>query len=50
MTPRQFYKVQKKVYGSPDSIINRLRGMFCFEEWETAGVPAVCLGRLENGI
>jgi hypothetical protein len=47
LTPKQFRKAQKKVYGNPDSLINRLRAMFCFEDWETAAVPLVCLGRLE---
>lgn len=48
LTPRQFRKAQKKVYGNPDSIANRLRQMFCFEDWETADVPLVCPGRLEK--
>jgi len=48
LTPRQFRKAQKKVYGNPDSIINRLRAMLQFEDWETAGVPLICCGRLEK--
>ena len=48
MSPKQFRKVQKKVYGNPDSLFNRLRRIFCFEEWETAGMPLVCLGRLKK--
>jgi hypothetical protein len=47
-SPRKFRKTHKKVYGNPDSIINRLRQMFCFEECETDGVPVVCWGRLEK--
>ena len=50
LTPKQLRKVQKKVCGSPDSLLNRLRGMFCFEPWETDGVPVVCWGRLGKEI
>ena len=50
LSPTQFRKVRKKVYGSPDSVLNRLRGMFCFADWEITGVPLVCCGRLEKEI
>jgi hypothetical protein len=46
LTPKHFLRAQKKVYGNPDSILKRLRGMFCFGEWEKAGVPLVCRGRM----
>ena len=48
LSPRQFRRIQKTVYGNPDSIMNRLRGIFCFEDWETARVPLISWGRLEK--
>ncbi len=50
LTPTQFRKAQKKVCGGPDFMLDRLRGMFCFESCETDRVPLVCLGRLEKEI
>lgn len=44
LTPQRFRQAKKKVYGNPDSMMNRLRRIFCFEDWETAGVPLVCWG------
>ena len=48
LTPRQFRQVQKKVFPNPDSLMSRLRRVFCFEEWEVSGVPLVCCGRIEK--
>jgi len=48
LSPKQFRKVQKKVHGCPDSMLNRLRQMFRFEDWETDGVPVVCWGRMDK--
>lgn len=48
LRPKQFRKVKKKVYGSPDSMLNRLRGMFCFDQREIASLPVVCWGRMDK--
>jgi hypothetical protein len=40
----QFRRTQKKVLPNPDSIMTRLRRIFCFEELEVSDVPLVCLG------
>ena len=44
LSPKEFRKVKKKIYPNPDSLWNRFKRVFSFEEWETAGVPIVCLG------
>jgi hypothetical protein len=43
LSPKEFRRVKKKIYPKPDSIRNRFKRLFVFEEWETAGVPLVCL-------
>ena len=43
LSPNEFRRVKKKIYPNPDSIMNRLKRLFVFEQWETAGVPLVCL-------
>ena len=44
MSPKQFKKAQKKVYGSPDSLLNRLKRMFTFDGSKMVGIPAISLG------
>jgi len=44
LSSRQFRQAQKKVLPNPDSVMSRLRRIFCFEEWEVSGVPLVCWG------
>ena len=43
LSPKEFRGVRKKVYSNPDSIISRFKRLFVFEQWETAGLPLVCL-------
>ena len=43
ISPKEFRRVKKRIYPNPDSIINRLKRLLVFEEWETAGLPLVCL-------
>ena len=42
LSPEQFRRVRKKIYPDPDSLWNRFKRLFVFEEWETAGVPLLC--------
>ena len=42
LSPKQFRRVKKKIYPNSDSLWNRLKRAFSFEEWETAGVPLLC--------
>ena len=43
LSPRKFRRVSKKVVPNPDSLWNRLKRLFVFEEWETDGLPLVNL-------
>jgi hypothetical protein len=43
LSPKEFRRVKKRIYPNPDSLFNRFKRMFVFEEWETAGVPILCL-------
>ena len=43
LSPKEFRGVKKRIYPNPDSLFNRLKRLFVFEQWETAGVPLVCL-------
>ena len=43
LSPNEFRRVKKKIYPNPDSIMNRLKRLFVFEQWETAGLQLVCL-------
>lgn len=53
LRPEAFHRVKTKLFPNPDSLRNRFRRMFCFEEWQVSGVPPVCLGpeglRLQEG-
>ncbi len=43
LSPREFDRVKGKVYPNPDLLWNRFKRLFVFEEWETAGVPLICI-------
>ena len=43
LSPKKFRRVSKKVVPDPDSLINRFKRLFVFEEWETDGLPLVNL-------
>lgn len=44
LSPKEFKKVSKKVYGNPDGILGRIKGLFRFEQGEFQEIPLVCLG------
>jgi hypothetical protein len=44
LSPREFNRVKRKLLPNPDSLINRFKRLFSFEEWEVINVPLVCLG------
>jgi hypothetical protein len=44
MSPKEFSRVKKKIYGNPDGIIERFKRLFIFEQSEYKGVPFVQLG------
>ena len=39
---KQFRRVRRKIYPDPDSIINRFKRLFVFEQSEAEGLPLVC--------
>ena len=43
LSPREFRRVKRKLLPNPDSLINRFKRLFSFEEWEVDGVPVVSL-------
>lgn len=44
LTPEQFKKAEKWLYGNPDSLKNRLKRLFCFDQKEYDGLPLVYIG------
>ena len=48
LTPDQFKKAEKRLFPDPDSLKNRLKRMFCFNQHECDGVPLICVGSLET--
>ena len=42
LSPKKFRRIKKKIDPNPDSLWNRFKRLFVFEEWETAGVPLLC--------
>ena len=48
LTPEQFKKVEKRLYDAPDSLKNRLKCLFDFEQAECEGLPFVYLGKLST--
>ena len=45
MSPEKFKKVKNKVYFMEDSLIERIKKLFRFEQSECEGIPLVKLGR-----
>ncbi len=44
MSPKEFNKVKKKVYGNPDGLFRRFSGLFLFEQSEYRDFPLVQVG------
>ena len=44
LTPEQFRRAEKRLYGNPDSLKSRLKRLFCFGQQECDGLPLVCMG------
>ena len=45
LTPEQFKKAEKRLYTDPDSVKNRLKRIFFFDQHECDGLPLVCVGQ-----
>ena len=43
LSPRQFDRAKKRVIKSPDSVVNRLKRIFSFEQCEVEHLPLVCM-------
>lgn len=41
LNPHQFSRIQRKLYGNPNSLWNRLKRIFIFEQGETKHLPIV---------
>ncbi len=46
LSPREFWIVRNKVVGSPNSLKNRVKRVFCFEQEDFEGFPLVKVGKL----
>lgn len=46
LNPKQFRKARKNALPNPDSLINRFKRIFCFDQTEAAHLPLVCLGQM----
>lgn len=44
LSPTEFKKAQKRLFGSPDSVFSRFKRLFWFEQAEYEGVRVVSLG------
>ena len=44
MGPKDFRKTQKEVYGSPDSLLSRLKRLFTFDGSSLVGIPIFSVG------
>lgn len=44
LTPGQFKAARKKLFANPDSLANRFKRLFSFQDHQVEGVPPVCLG------
>ena len=44
MEPEEFKKVEKKVFGNPDTLIARFKRIFTFKSVNMSDVPLVCWG------
>jgi hypothetical protein len=44
MSPKEFKRAQKRVFGNPDSVMSRLKRLFWFEQGEYEGVELVSFG------
>ena len=44
LSPKRFRKVRKKVYGSPDTLLRRLKRLFMFDGCQLAETPILSLG------
>ena len=44
LSPDELKRAQKRVFGNPDSVFNRLKRLFRFEQIRYEGIPIVCLG------
>jgi hypothetical protein len=47
LSPAQFKKAEKRLLPDPDSMRNRIKRLFAFDQAECANIPPVCCGRLE---
>ena len=45
LSPKQFDMAEKRLFPSPDSLKNRLKQLFCFEQADCEGLPLVCVGQ-----
>ena len=46
LRPKEFGKVKRKVVGRPNSLLGRLKRVFCFEQEEFDSFPLVKVGKL----
>lgn len=44
MSPKEFNKVKRRIYGNHDSLLKRFRSLFKFEQEEFEGIPLVSVG------
>lgn len=44
LTPEQFKNAEKRLYPDPDSLKNRLKRLFFFDQLECDGLPLVFIG------
>ncbi|MDD5457841.1 MAG: hypothetical protein PHF37_00385 [Phycisphaerae bacterium] len=46
LTPKEFKKASKKIYGNPDSVLTRFKRAFCFEQSDIEGIPLLAIGKM----
>ncbi|MDH4201378.1 MAG: hypothetical protein OEV87_00595 [Phycisphaerae bacterium] len=44
LSPKDFKKVEKHLFPGPDSLKNRFKRLFCFDQADCEGLPLVCFG------